>query len=79
VIYTNKWAFIHVPKTSGTSVKQCIELNCPDNPNYTITEEDEILHGKYMTYRQELRDMLKDYVPVSAINWPTHTPHVREL
>lgn len=42
-----------------------------DNPNYTITEEDEILHGKYMTYRQELRDMLKDYVPVSVINWPT--------
>jgi hypothetical protein len=30
MIYTDKFAFIHIPKTSGMSIKKSIKLNCPD-------------------------------------------------
>lgn len=30
MIYTDKFAFIHIPKTSGMSVKLSIKTNCPD-------------------------------------------------
>jgi len=30
MIYTKDFAFIHVPKTSGMSIKKSIELNCAD-------------------------------------------------
>ena len=30
MIYTKDFAFIHIPKTSGMSIKKSIELNCPD-------------------------------------------------
>ena len=30
MIYTKDVAFIHIPKTSGMSIKKSIELNCPD-------------------------------------------------
>jgi len=30
MIYTKDIAFIHVPKTSGMSIKKSIEINCPD-------------------------------------------------
>jgi hypothetical protein len=30
MIYTDKFAFIHIPKTSGMSIKVSIKSNCPD-------------------------------------------------
>jgi hypothetical protein len=30
MIYTDKFAFIHIPKTSGMSIKLSIKNNCPD-------------------------------------------------
>ena len=42
MIYTKDFAFIHIPKTSGTSIKKSIEKNCIDAkymPEDTFSEE----------------------------------------
>jgi hypothetical protein len=64
MIYTSKIAFIHIPKTSGMSVKRCIEEHCPDakfmpehmfNDNYNGTDWRLEMHYSY-AYWEHLLD-----------------------
>lgn len=46
MIYTEDIAFIHIPKTSGMSIKKSIEINCPDAA-YMPTRQTKMFNGDY--------------------------------
>jgi|TARA_B110000503_G_C7003750_1_gene352642 hypothetical protein len=67
MIYTKEFAFIHIPKTSGMSIKKSIELNCPDAkymPENTFSETFEgfdvdwrrIMHCPYSYWEPLIKD-----------------------
>lgn len=65
MIYTKDIAFIHIPKTSGMSIKKSIKLNCPDAkymPEDMFSEEingtdwREVMHYPYSYWEHLLED-----------------------
>lgn len=65
MIYTKDIAFIHIPKTSGMSIKKSIQLNCPDAkymPEDTFSEEingtdwREVMHYPYSYWEPLIED-----------------------
>lgn len=65
MIYTKDIAFIHIPKTSGMSIKKSIELNCPDAkymPEDMFSEEikgtdwREVMHYPYSHWEPLIKD-----------------------
>ena len=65
MIYTKDFAFIHIPKTSGMSIKASIALNCSDAkymPENTFSEETqgvgwrEVMHYPYSYWEHLIKD-----------------------
>lgn len=65
MIYTKDFAFIHIPKTSGMSVKKSIEHNCPDAkymPEDTFSKEingidwRQVMHYPYSHWENIVKD-----------------------
>jgi len=65
MIYTKDFAFIHIPKTSGMSIKKSIELNCPDAkymPEDMFSDEingidwREVMHYPYSYWEPLIQD-----------------------
>ena len=65
MMYTKDFAFIHVPKTAGMSIKKSIEMNCPDAiymPKDTFSRKIEgddwrrVMHYPYSYWEPLIKD-----------------------
>lgn len=61
MIYTKDIAFVHVPKTSGMSIKKSIAINCPDAVYMPISQKNipdwrRVMHYPYSYWEPMIQD-----------------------